>query len=75
VRDPHDAATLYVPFSLTPYHEIRRRAVEGSNLLSQIDTFSLLGAGAFFVLFLMAAAYAVRKLMKISGRKASTGMH
>jgi photosystem II stability/assembly factor-like uncharacterized protein len=75
VRDPHEAATLYVPFSLTPYHEIRRRALEGSNLLSQVDTFSLMGAGAFFILFMVAAAYAVRKLMKISSRTTSTGMH
>jgi len=78
VRDPHDAATVYAPFSLTPYHEIRRRALEGSNLLSQVDPFSLLGAGAFFILFVVAAGYAVRKLMRISagsGRSPSTGTH
>lgn len=78
VRDPHDAKTLYAPFSLTPYHEIRRRALEGSNLLSQIDTFSLFGAGAFFILFVVASGYAVRKLMRMSagsGRTPSTGLH
>ena len=75
VRDPHDAKTLYAPFSLTPYHEIRRRALEGSNLLSQIDTFSLFGAGAFFILFVVAAGYAVRKLLRISGSgRPSTGI-
>ena len=74
VRDPHDAGTIYVPFSLTPYHEIRRRALEGSNLLSQIDTFSLIGAGAFFILFVVAGGYAVRKLMQSSSeRTSSTG--
>ena len=74
VRDPHEAATVYLPFSLTPYHEIRRRALEGSNLLSQIDTFSLIGAGAFFILFVVAGGYAVRKLMQTPGeRTSSTG--
>ena len=74
VRDPHEAGTVYVPFSLTPYHEIRRRALEGSNLLSQIDTFSLIGAGAFFILFVVAGGYAVRKLMQSSSeRTSSTG--
>jgi photosystem II stability/assembly factor-like uncharacterized protein len=72
IRDPHAAATLYVPFSLTPYHEIRRRALEGSNLLSQVDPISLLGAAAFFILFVVAAAYLVRKLMKISSRSTSS---
>jgi photosystem II stability/assembly factor-like uncharacterized protein len=77
-RDPQSATTLYAPFSLTPYHEMRRRALEGSNLLSQIDAFSLAGAGAFFILFIVAAVYAVRKLMRISARgerTPSTGMH
>ena len=74
VRDPHEAGTVYVPFSLTPYHEIRRRALEGSNLLSQIDTFSLIGAGAFFILFVVAGGYAVHKLMQSSSeRTSSTG--
>jgi photosystem II stability/assembly factor-like uncharacterized protein len=77
-RDPQSVTTLYAPFSLTPYHEMRRRALEGSNLLSQIDAFSLAGAGAFFILFIVAAIYAVRKLMRISARgerTPSTGMH
>ena len=43
IRDPHDAATLYAGFSLTPYGEVWRRADEGSNLLSQIDPISLRG--------------------------------
>jgi hypothetical protein len=75
VRDPHAAATLYLPFSLTPYHEIRRRALEGSNLLSQVDPFSLAGAAALFILFVIAAAYLVRKLMRLSsGSTSSTGI-
>jgi hypothetical protein len=62
VRDPSDPATLYVGFSLTPYDEIRRRAVEGSNLLSRVDPMSLAGAAAFLILLAVAAIYAVRRL-------------
>jgi photosystem II stability/assembly factor-like uncharacterized protein len=64
VRDPSDPATLYVGFSLTPYDEIWRRAVQGSNLLSQIDPMSLAGAAAFLILLAVAATYAVRRLSR-----------
>jgi photosystem II stability/assembly factor-like uncharacterized protein len=67
VRDPSDPATLYVGFSLTPYDEIWRRAVEGSNLLSQVDPMSLAGAGAFLILLALAAIYAVRRLSRSAG--------
>lgn len=75
VRDPHEAGTLYLPFSLTPYHEIRRRAVEGSNLLARIDPMNLAGAGAFFILFVVGAGYAVRKLLQLSARRTTSGTH
>jgi photosystem II stability/assembly factor-like uncharacterized protein len=75
VRDPHEANTLYLPFSLTPYHEIRRRAVEGSNLLARIDPMNLAGAGAFFILFVIGAGYAIRKLMQLSARRTTSGTH
>ena len=68
VRDPSDPATLYVGFSLTPYDEIWRRAVEGSNLLSQVDPMSLAGAAAFLILLAVAATYAVRRLSRYAGR-------
>ena len=71
VRDPGDPATLYVGFSLTPYGEIWRRAVEGSNLLSQVDPMSLAGGAAFLILLSVAATYAVRRLSR-SGRHADT---
>jgi photosystem II stability/assembly factor-like uncharacterized protein len=72
VRDPHAPTTVYLPFSLTPYHEIRRRAVEGSNLLAQVDPISMAGAGAFFILFVVAAVFLVRKLTRLSERSPSS---
>jgi hypothetical protein len=36
IADPHDAQTLYAGFSLVPYAELRRRAEQGTNLLSQL---------------------------------------
>jgi photosystem II stability/assembly factor-like uncharacterized protein len=67
VRDPHDPGTLYAGFSLTPYDEIWRRAVEGSNLLSQVDPMSLAGGAAFLILLGVAATYAVRRLLRSAG--------
>ena len=66
VRDPKDPATLYAGFSLTPYNEIRRRALEGSSLLAQVDIVSLAGGGAFLVLLAVAAVYIVRRLWRAS---------
>ncbi len=67
VRDPHDPGTLYAGFSLTAYDEIWRRAVEGSNLLSQVDPMSLAGGAAFLILLGVAATYAVRRLLRSAG--------
>ena len=53
LRDPGDAQTLYVGFSLVPYTEQRRRAEQGSNLLSRLDPVSIVGAGAFLLLLLI----------------------
>jgi photosystem II stability/assembly factor-like uncharacterized protein len=72
VRDPSDPGTIYVGFSLTPYDEIWRRAVEGSNLLSQVDPMSLAGGAAFLVLLAVAAVYAVRRLSRSADRGNAT---
>jgi hypothetical protein len=72
VRDPHDLDTLYAGFSLTPYDEIWRRAVEGSNLLSQVDPMSLAGGAAFLILLAVAAIYAVRRLLRSAGHADAT---
>ncbi|MEQ1806841.1 MAG: hypothetical protein ABL900_15800 [Burkholderiaceae bacterium] len=62
VADPHDSQTLYAGFSLVPYAELRRRAAQGSNLLSQLDPVSVAGAGAFLLLLLIGGGWAARRL-------------
>jgi hypothetical protein len=64
IRDPHDAATLYAGFSLTPYGEVWRRAEQGSNLLSQIDPISLAGGAAFLCLLVVGGVLVVRSLAR-----------
>ncbi|MEO7850723.1 MAG: hypothetical protein ABIR94_00525, partial [Rubrivivax sp.] len=65
VADPHDAQTLYAGFSLVPYAELRRRAEQGSNLLSQLDLISVAGAGAFMLLLLIGGWFGARKLAHV----------
>ncbi len=50
VRDPTDPRTLYVAYSLMPYPEVWRAAVQGSNLLSRLDFVSVAGGIAFVLL-------------------------
>ncbi|MEQ1881262.1 MAG: hypothetical protein ABL878_09855 [Burkholderiales bacterium] len=64
IRDPHDAATLYVGFSLTPYAEIYRRMDGGSNLLAHLDVVSMAGGGAFLVLLCVLGGWSVRWLIR-----------
>lgn len=64
IRDPHDAATLYAGFSMTPYNELWRRATGGANLMAQLDPFSLAGAAAFLVLLIVLSSLGVRWLMR-----------
>jgi photosystem II stability/assembly factor-like uncharacterized protein len=52
VRDEHDPKTLYAVYSLMPYPEVWRMALQGGNLLSRADPVSLAG-GLAFVLLLM----------------------
>lgn len=64
LRDPHDRATLYAGFALTPYTEIFRRAEQGNNLLSQIDPVSLAGGLAFLLLIVIGGVWLARKLAR-----------
>lgn len=64
VRDPHDRATLYAGFALTPYAEIFRRAEQGNNLLSQIDPISLAGGLAFLLLLVIGGVWFARALAR-----------
>ena len=62
MRDPFDAQTIYAGFSLVPYSELRRRAEQGSNLLSQLDPVSVAGACAFLLLLLIGGWLGARSL-------------
>ncbi len=62
VRDPASVSTLYVGFALMPYGEIWRRAVEGGNLLNQVDAVSLAGGAAFLLLVGLLGIFAARWL-------------
>jgi hypothetical protein len=64
LRDPHDAATLYAGFSLTPYSEMWRRAEQGGSLLAQLDPVSLAGGLAFLVTLLVVGVLATRWLLR-----------
>jgi len=64
LRDPHDRATLYAGFALTPYAEIFRRAEQGNNLLSQIDPVSLAGGLAFLLLIVIGGVWLARRLAR-----------
>ena len=64
LRDPHDAATLYAGFSLSPYGEMWRRAEQGSSLLAQLDPVSLAGGLAFLVLLVVIGILVTRWLLR-----------
>jgi photosystem II stability/assembly factor-like uncharacterized protein len=53
VRDPTEASTLYAGYSLLPFPELWRSAVEGRNLLSRLDPVSLGGGFAFIALLII----------------------
>jgi photosystem II stability/assembly factor-like uncharacterized protein len=61
-RDPSDARTLYAVYSLMPYAEVWRTALEGGNLLARVDPVSLAGGLAFVLLLLIGGGLLVRWL-------------
>jgi hypothetical protein len=64
VRDPTHAETLYAGYSLMPYGEIWRIAVEGGNLLSRVDVMSLAGGFAFLILLAIVGTLLTRWLVR-----------
>jgi photosystem II stability/assembly factor-like uncharacterized protein len=63
-RDPNDAGVVYAVFSLMPYAEVWRTAVEGDNLLARIEPISLAGGLSFCVLVLIGGGLAARHLSR-----------
>jgi photosystem II stability/assembly factor-like uncharacterized protein len=63
-RDPKDAGVIYAVFSLMPYAEVWRMAIDGGNLLAHIEPISLAGALSFCVLVLIGGVLAARHLSR-----------
>jgi photosystem II stability/assembly factor-like uncharacterized protein len=63
-RDPKDAGVIYAVFSLMPYAEVWRMAIDGGNLLARVEPISLAGALSFCVLVLIAGGLAARHLSR-----------
>jgi photosystem II stability/assembly factor-like uncharacterized protein len=63
-RDPNDANIIYAVFSLMPYAEAWRMAIEGGNLLARVEPISLVGGLSFCVLVLIGGGLAVRHLSR-----------
>jgi photosystem II stability/assembly factor-like uncharacterized protein len=61
-RDPNDARTLYAVYSLMPFAEVWRTALEGGNLLARVDPVSLAGGVAFLLLLIIAGGLLARWL-------------
>jgi hypothetical protein len=73
VRDPSDPRTLYAGYSLMPYAEVWRTALEGSNLLARTDPISLAGGLAFVLLLIIIGALLVRWLARQRSVGATSG--
>ena len=68
VRDPGNPGTLYAVYSLMPYTEVWRSALEGSNLLARADPVSLAGGFAFLLLLMIGGGVLVRWLARQRSR-------
>jgi hypothetical protein len=64
-RDPGDPRVLYVVYSLLPYAEVWRAAVEGGSVLTRLDFVSLLGGAAFCLLLVIGGALVVQRLARL----------
>jgi photosystem II stability/assembly factor-like uncharacterized protein len=63
-RDPADPRILYVVYSLIPYPEVWRSALDGSNLLARVDPMSLIGGLALLLLLLLSGMLLVALLVR-----------
>jgi photosystem II stability/assembly factor-like uncharacterized protein len=60
VRDPIDPATLYAGFSLIPYPELWRRAVDHESAFSRVSAASFVGSAVLLVMIAAAALATLR---------------
>jgi photosystem II stability/assembly factor-like uncharacterized protein len=66
-RDPSDARVLYAVYSLLPYGEVWRTAIEGGNLLARLDPISVAGGAAFVLLLLGGGVFLALRLAQLRG--------
>jgi photosystem II stability/assembly factor-like uncharacterized protein len=66
-HDPADPRILYVVYSLVPYSEVWRSALDGSNLLARADPISLIGGLAFLLLLVLGGVLLVAWLARLRG--------
>jgi photosystem II stability/assembly factor-like uncharacterized protein len=69
VRDPNDQRTLYAVYSLMPFAEVWRTALEGGNLLARVDPVSLAGGLAFLLLMMIGGGLLARRLAGARGAR------
>jgi photosystem II stability/assembly factor-like uncharacterized protein len=72
-RDPSDPATLYAVYSLMPYGEVWRTALEGGNLLARTDSVSLAGGLAFLLLLIIGGTLLARWLARQRSARTASG--
>jgi photosystem II stability/assembly factor-like uncharacterized protein len=65
IRDPSDARVLYAVYSLLPYPEVWRTAIEGGNLLARLDRISIAGGVAFILLLFAGGAFVALWLARL----------
>ena len=63
-QDPRDAGALYAVYSLTPYSEVWRTAIEARNLMRRPDPMSLAGRIGLSLLAIVAGALLARFLVR-----------
>jgi len=63
-RDPNDANVVYAVFSLVPYAEVWRMAVERRNMPTRIEPIVLAGGLSFCLLVLIGGGVAARYLLR-----------
>jgi photosystem II stability/assembly factor-like uncharacterized protein len=63
-RDPNDAGVVYAVFSLMPYAEVWRMAVEGGNLLARVEPIRLAGGLSFLALVLIGGGLGALYLLR-----------
>jgi photosystem II stability/assembly factor-like uncharacterized protein len=71
-RDPNDPAVIYAVFSLMPYSEVWRMAIEGGNLLARVEPIRLAGGLSFLALVMIGGGLAALHLLR---RRAASTPH